>query len=152
MNLHQSTRKLLQACLPELANLGERVPPCGKSCYGPNRYSSKDDGYQEMPEPFNKNETINKFKVAHKCSAFENIFSCSYLHCRSKSHFLLPDRRRRPRAEEKCKADLSRSEREVLESGWAEEADVDSEVEGMRCSADTLLACLRTDGGWTALL
>lgn len=54
--------------------------------------------------------------------------------------------------EEKCKAERSRSDRGVLES---EEADADSEVEGLRCSTDALLlpgACLRPDGGWTVLL
>lgn len=103
-----------------------------------------------MPEHFNKNKTINKIKVACKCSAFENIFSCNYLHCGSNSHFLLPDRRRRPSVEEKCKADLSRKDRGALESGPVEE--VDWEVAGTRCSADTSRACFKTDGSGTLLL
>lgn len=103
-----------------------------------------------MPEHFNKNKSINKIKVPCKCTAFENIFSCNYSHRQSNSHFLLTDRRRRPRVEEKCKADLSRKDREALESGRAEEVDWD--VGGTWCSADTSLVCLKTDGGGTVLL
>lgn len=89
-----------------------------KRCYGLKK--KKGGSYQEMPEHFNKNKTINTIKVTCKCSAFENIvklFTPSYF------DFLLADRRRRPRVEEKCKADLSRKDRGALESGADEKVD-----------------------------
>lgn len=73
-----------------------------------------------------------------------------YLQKSVNCHFLLPDRRRRARAEEKCNADLSRNERGVLESMSAEDTDAVSEVE-VQCSADASPVCLGAEHGWAPL-